>query len=660
MLRISSKKRALSLLMTLALVVSLLAGLGITANAAPAWSGDGSAATPYLIANATDLDALATAVAAGNLHNGDHFRLTNSFTVSSGWAGIGTPTTALYPSTSSPVVSGYGFAGTFDGYNNTLTIARTASTSSVGGVFNYLAVPGTVYNLNVAGTLTVTGGVDAIGGVVGYNSGTINKVKSSVTVTASNAFNVGGIAGYNNGQYYVNILTAKNQAPKGIIVNSINTGAVTGRTKVGGITGQNSSVINYCSNTGTINSTATSGGVGVGGIVGRNGNNNAAIEEGWVDNCFNRGNIVMAEGRWGGGITGFENALSHTNNCYSTGTVTGYHSFSNTVVGATENPNLTNYANFASNPAGTAQGSDPINYLRGTNPGNMTTVNFASALNARVPTNQYWTWASGTNDDYPYHTRLAPVPQPHGVIEPNSLQVVYVKTGGSDNNDGSYSRPVATLGRAAVVASMSDYAGVYISVENTLTISNSQSAFANYTPGVSSIAVKWNGQTGPMFTISGTGSLTVGGLQINGMGVATVFDVESGGNLALRNNAAITNCTTAIEVAAGGNLTLNQSSIGGTTSIELANSTSICRIFAASGQTVSISGIVDLNGSNINSARLTLDSALTGTVNIDPSQTASGRVVAVAATNAIAQASVSHLVLAGNTLDVVDTEIRIH
>jgi len=628
----TKKSKLLAIVLTLAMVVSMLAGFGVTASAdtdalaAPVAYNGQTAQGDYTISTATQLDQLATAVSNGTTYGGSTFTQLNNITVNNGWAGIGTPSITTNSTTSSPMAGGNGFGGTYNGGNYTITIARTASVSGVGGVFNYVWRNGTIQNLTVAGTLTVTGGVDAVGGVVGYNSGTLNKLTNNVTVNASNAFNVGGIVGFHNSQYY-HVGEQRVAPPVGVLVNCANTGAVTGRTKVGGIAGQNSGVISYSSNTGAIHSTAPSGGVGVGGIVGRNGNNNAPAEMGFVTNCFNRGTITMAEGRWGGGIVGFENEISYTDNCYSTsGTITGAFGFWNTVVGSTENPAAGNYVNYAYTPTGTATSPDPVNYLMGTNPGNMTSATFATTLNNRYPNNQNWTWTSGVNDNFPYHLRTAPVPTSHGMVSINDYSVVYVSNSGSDaaaGNDPDY--PVKTLSRAAIVATLSENPNVYIYVKDALTVATEQSAFGNGIP------VVWKGSTGTMITVSSGGSLTIGGLYIDGSGVTTAVQVNSGGYFISRNNGSISNCGTAVNVASGGNVTINRSAIGGTTSISLTDATSSCTLFAGPDQATAITGSIYLGSFFGSDAFLKIGSSLeniVGSLRISSSGTASGRNVA--------------------------------
>ena len=66
-------------------------------------------------------------------------------------------------------------------------------------------------DFTLTGTVAVSGSKDAVGGVAGYNSGTIDNVTNNAAINAQNCYNVGGIAGFNNGYY--------GSSPKGNILN---------------------------------------------------------------------------------------------------------------------------------------------------------------------------------------------------------------------------------------------------------------------------------------------------------------------------------------------------------------------------------------------------------------------------------------------------------
>lgn len=205
------------------------------------------------------------------------------------------------------------FSGTLDGTGYTITWDG----DTVEGASNFAIIgtnTGTVQNVTVNGSLTVTGSnLDYISPVVGYNSGTIKDVTNNAALTATESYNVGGIAGYNNA---------------GLVNECDNTGAISGLSKTGGIVGENAGTVSNCENTGNIRSYG-GGKDGTGGIVGRNGNNNTAVTTGIIENCSSTGAIsdisaTGTTGRWVGGIAGFQNSLSRTTNCTSSGTLTAY------------------------------------------------------------------------------------------------------------------------------------------------------------------------------------------------------------------------------------------------------------------------------------------------------------------------------------------------
>jgi hypothetical protein len=340
MLAKNMKRKLLSLLTTAAMVTTLFAGMTIGASATNGtWAGSGTSADPYQIADLADLNAIASGVTSSNDYAGTYFILTNNIDTTTGtWNGIGISNISS-ASTNSPYEnsSAIPFSGILDGSGYTITVNRSVSTSGQGGVINYLGPAGTLKNLNVTGSVTATGSVDAIGGVVGYNSGVIDHVTSSVVVSAESAFNVGGIVGFNNGYYNTSgtALVSGTDTINGYILNSANIGNVTGYRKVGGISGENSGTINSCSNIATVVGKLNAKN-GVGGIAGSNGNKDTAYESGKIWNCYNTGSIICSStggvttnssylGSWVGGICGFQNSLSNCVNCYNRGNLTGYN-----------------------------------------------------------------------------------------------------------------------------------------------------------------------------------------------------------------------------------------------------------------------------------------------------------------------------------------------
>ncbi len=211
-------------------------------------------------------------------------------------------------STFTPVTN---FTGTLDGDGHTITWTGTSASSAKSLTESYFGLvktnSGTIKNLTTAGSLYVSGSSsDYVGAVAGYNAGTIDKVQNSTVVSAAGFYNVGGIAGFNTGT----------------ISLSRNIGSIKATKKVGGITGENTGTIEKCYNAANVMGTDASKN-GVGGIAGRLGNNNTSAGTSIIRNCFNRGDITCIDGKWAGGICGFESSDSTCENCYNAGNIIG-------------------------------------------------------------------------------------------------------------------------------------------------------------------------------------------------------------------------------------------------------------------------------------------------------------------------------------------------
>ena len=171
----------------------------------------------------------------------------------------------------------------------------------MGGIAGYNT--GTITNCYNAGNISSSGGV---GGIAGENEGTISKCYNSGNITGSNS--VGGIAGHN----LININ------------NCYNTGVVSVHQAdiafAGGIAGQNSAQISNCYNTNDV-SASVSKLAYVGGISG----NNNKYDNVTITNCFNTGDITAdssTDSVYVGGIAGC-NMQQSISSCYSTGNVSG-------------------------------------------------------------------------------------------------------------------------------------------------------------------------------------------------------------------------------------------------------------------------------------------------------------------------------------------------
>ena len=189
------------------------------------------------------------------------------------------------------------FAGTFDGCGHTVKIkASGAENSGIG----FIAVnEGTVKKLTVEGSVS---GKSYVGGVGGYNIGTISCCTNKAEVTAM-SMTVGGITSYLKGGEKVE--------------KSANLGEVNGNgtTYTGGIVGWAiaNTLISECYNDGEISATKGC----AGGIAGYSMGCSTS-------DCYNVGSVVLQASTGSiGGITGWFTGTVELKNCYSSGILSG-------------------------------------------------------------------------------------------------------------------------------------------------------------------------------------------------------------------------------------------------------------------------------------------------------------------------------------------------
>ena len=124
------------------------------------------------------------------------------------------------------------FGGDFDGNGHTISGLNISGKYSRAGLFAEIQEGGSVSNLNVTGTVDISGSSEATGGIAGVNAGRISSC--TFTGSVSGSVNVGAIAGQN--------------AISGSIRNCTATGAVYGSRMTGGIAGRNLGLISSCGN----------------------------------------------------------------------------------------------------------------------------------------------------------------------------------------------------------------------------------------------------------------------------------------------------------------------------------------------------------------------------------------------------------------------------
>lgn len=173
-----------------------------------------------------------------------------------------------------PIGQSNAFFGIFDGKGHTIEGMTVNVTSGYAGLFGN--VRGTVQSLRVTGSVTASGKVSAVGGIVGYSAGgTVQNCLSKVKITAEGNCRVGGVVGESSSK--------PNDSTASSTVNLCwNEGTVTGGSgSTGGIVGTNSNgKVTNCANFGAVKGSSTAGGiVGIGTAV----------------NSYNLGDVTGAE-----------------------------------------------------------------------------------------------------------------------------------------------------------------------------------------------------------------------------------------------------------------------------------------------------------------------------------------------------------------------------
>ncbi len=274
--------------------------LSVLPNSGPVtnYSGSGTPEDPYLIYTASDLNQIGL-----NVTDWDkNFKLMADINL------------AAYTGTQFNRIGTddrHAFSGVFNGNGHKISnFTYTAPGSSYIGIFGHISTSGKVEKLILV-RVNVTGS-EFVGGLVGYNEGTISD--SSVAGTVSGYSEVGGLTGYNF---------------TGTISNCSSTGAVTGGDSsgyLGGLVGYSNGVISDCFSRGT-----TTGGVSsnyLGGLVG--------YSDGNISNCRSKGAVTGGNtSNYLGGLAGVSNgtisssfstaAVSGGNGAYYLGGLAGYN-----------------------------------------------------------------------------------------------------------------------------------------------------------------------------------------------------------------------------------------------------------------------------------------------------------------------------------------------
>ena len=328
------KKKILSLLLALCLVMALVPMTAFAEDAQniSVWDGStaaafaggtGTAEDPYQIANGAQLAYLASSVNSGEAYTGKNFVLTVNIDLN------GLPWTPIANSFSDALLGGSNyriFAGNFDGNGYTISKVSIGSEttpfeSDVFGLFG--ATEGKISNLNldtvsIHGVAKITSGyvIGPAGGLVGYSAGSIENCHVTGLTMDMNAQD-GGIAG----AYWIGGLVGALDGTQLINECSVS-GSITekaGKGSIGGLIGElgKAAKITYSRSDVTVNVKADSrGGANVGGFIGKgNGKTDA---ETIIRNCYATGNVTGGAytGGFAGGLWGL-----NIKNCYASGNV---------------------------------------------------------------------------------------------------------------------------------------------------------------------------------------------------------------------------------------------------------------------------------------------------------------------------------------------------
>ncbi len=217
------------------------------------------------------------------------------------------------------------FSGVFEGLGNTIS-GLTINDASDSAVGLFAVNGGVIRDLGlVGGSVTLNASDSNVGGLVGYQYGSIKNSYSSQTVTVDGSYSSGGgLVGANGGvvdnSYATGAVAATNAGDgvgglvgftAGSVTNAYATGAVSGGLNAGGLAGYNNGVVSNSYATG-----AVGGGdyARVGGLVGYN------ASAGTITNSFATGAVAGARTNLGGLVGANFGAITSS---YATGTVNG-------------------------------------------------------------------------------------------------------------------------------------------------------------------------------------------------------------------------------------------------------------------------------------------------------------------------------------------------
>ena len=187
--------------------------------------------------------------------------------------------------------SSHPFTGTLQseaGKQVTITLSSESGQPRTQGLFNEIGIGGTVQDVDIQVTGTISNPGGTIGAVAGTNYGTIENCDvTDGTIESTNKGDVGGIVGYNYG-------TIKSCSSAAAVKNGQNTGGIAGSNSVN--SGKSGTITDCCS-TGTV--TSNNSNSNTGGVVGYN-------EGATITACYSIGDITGYgnESSYAGGVAG--------------------------------------------------------------------------------------------------------------------------------------------------------------------------------------------------------------------------------------------------------------------------------------------------------------------------------------------------------------------
>ncbi len=226
------------------------------------------------------------------------------------------------------------------------------SSGRIGGLVGEVSV--NVILTESFATGLVTGSGSDVGGLAGYNNGTVSDSRASGSVTGS-GIGVGGLVGYNSGSvsdsHATGLVTGSGSDVGGLVgenyrdtVSGYATGSVTGNGDVGGLVGYN--------NAGTVLGYATGSVTGKNGNIGGLAGNNRGTVSGYATG------LVTGDGDNVGGLVGYSRS---TVSGYATGSVIGDGNNVGGLVGLNDAGTISGYA------TGSVTGNNRVGGLVGLN-----------------------------------------------------------------------------------------------------------------------------------------------------------------------------------------------------------------------------------------------------------------------------------------------------